>query len=237
MIDIIIPVLNEEIILTAEAEYYKTLRQFSKIIFVDGGSTDKTVDIAKEFGIVISSPAGRAIQKNYGFQNTAAEHVLFLHVDTFINKNALEQIEKSLDNGAVGGCLTMRIENKGLMFRLYEIIVNFRSTSFGIIDGDLGTFVRRDVFEQLGGFDLHPVMEDIIFSKKLHEAGPICVLQEPICVSSRKWHNNGFIKTFFEYTLAYTRLWTGRIKPSESYEEYCQTKYTAQYDGAHHFCP
>ena len=116
MVDIIIPVLNEEKILTKEAHYYRTLRQFSRVIFVDGGSTDQTVALAKEFGDVVTSSAGRAVQKNCGFQNTAAEHILFLHVDTFINRNALDRIEESLRGGAIGGCLTMRIQDKGIIF-------------------------------------------------------------------------------------------------------------------------
>jgi len=151
MVDIIIPVLNEEKVLTQEAQYYQTLKNRARVIFVDGGSTDRTIEIAKTYGKVVSSPAGRAIQKNHGTQETQAEYLLFLHVDALIDEHALDSIDEILRKGSIGGCLTMHIADKGFIFRIYEWTVNFRARAFGIIDGDLGTFVRRDIFDQLGG--------------------------------------------------------------------------------------
>jgi len=211
-IDIIIPVLNEEKILTEETRYYQTLKSRARIIFVDGGSTDRTVAIAQEYGEVVSCSTGRAVQKNRGVEETQAEYLLFLHVDALIDDHALECIDRVLSQGSIGGCLTMHIQDKGSIFRIYEWAVNFRARVFGIIDGDLGIFVRRDVFDQVGGFDLLPVMEDLTFARKLCKIGPISVLQEFIHVSSRKWHERGFIRTFYDYTLAYVWLWSSRLK-------------------------
>jgi len=224
MPDIIIPILNEEQILTEKFEYYKTLGQMVRILFVDGGSVDQSVEIAQNYGKVIISSAGRAIQKNRGAETAISENLLFLHVDTFIPDYILNKIDHALDEGAVGGCLTMHIEDKGFIFRIYEIAVNFRARMFGVIDGDLGTFVRKDIFEQMGGFDLIPVMEDLVFGKKLRKFGSIKVLNEPIYVSSRKWYKKRFIRTFIEYTLAYIQLWTGQLKSLDVREEYCQIK-------------
>jgi len=209
MPDIIIPVLNEEKILTQEAQYYQILKNRARVIFVDGGSTDRTVAIAQEYGEVVFSPAGRAIQKNRGARESQAKHLLFLHVDALIDEHALGRIDQILKEGSIGGCLTMHIDDEGFIFRIYEWAVNFRARVFGIIDGDLGTFVRRDIFDQIGGFDLLPVMEDLMFARKLCKIGSIDVLPESIDVSSRKWQERGFVRTFLEYTLAYVRLWNG----------------------------
>ena len=176
MLDIIIPVLNEEIILTEEAYYYQDLKSRARVIFVDGGSTDRTVAIAQKYGEVVSCSAGRAIQKNRGAQESKTESLLFLHVDALLDERALDRIDQTLKEGFLGGCLTMRIEDKGFIFRIYEWTVNFRARAFGIIDGDLGIFVRRDVFDQLGGFDSLPVMEDLTFARKLCKMGTISVL-------------------------------------------------------------
>jgi len=211
-IDIIIPVLNEEEILIKEARYYQTLKNRARVIFVDGGSTDRTVAIAQGYGEVISCATGRAIQKNRGAQETQADYLLFLHVDALIDEHALDSIDQILKKGSIGGCLTMHIDDGGFIFRIYEWAVNFRARVFGIIDGDLGTFVRRDIFDQLGGFDSLPVMEDLLFGKKLCKIGPISVLPESIYVSSRKWHERGFVRTFLDYTLAHIQLWTGYLK-------------------------
>jgi len=211
MLDIIIPVLNEEKILTKESQYYQNLKGRARVIFVDGGSTDRTVEIARVYGEVIACSTGRAVQKNRGAQESKTGHLLFLHADALIDKYALDSIVQALKEGSIGGCLTMRIEGKGCIFRIYEWAVNFRARAFGIIDGDLGTFVRRDIFDQLGGFDLLPVMEDLTFARKLCKMGPISVLPDLIHVSSRKWHERGFIRTFWEYTIAYLRLWNGSL--------------------------
>jgi len=182
---------------------------------------DHTIEIAQKYGDVMSSPTGRGIQKNAGIQASQANHLLILHVDTFVPEYVLDRIDQALNDGAVGGCLTMRIQDKGFIFRIYEMAVNFRSKAFGVIDGDLGMFVRRDIFEQLGGFDSLPVMEDLVFSKKMRKAGSIRVLPDTIIVSSRKWHERGFIRTFFDYTLAYFRLLTGRLESKSNYEPQC----------------
>ena len=209
MIDIIIPVLNEEKILIEQAPHYRHLKTKANVIFVDGGSTDRTVQIAQDYGDVLTAPRGRALQKNAGASTTRSKYILFLHVDSSIEDNALEAIEQALDRGVVGGCLTMHIDDDRWLFRIYEKIINGRAKIFSVLDGDLGLFVERSIFEQVGSFDAVPIMEDIKFSVKLRRAGPIQILPQTIHVSSRKWHAQGFGKTFFLYTLAYLQLWTG----------------------------
>ncbi len=211
MVDVIIPILNEGTILDKKKEYYQRLGCKANLMFVDGGSTDRSPEIARRYGTVIRSLPGRSIQKNCGAGKTQSPYLLFLHVDAFIPIQVLNDIEQVCRGGAIGGCLTMRIEDRKPLFRVYEQIVTMRAKVFGIIDGDLGMFVRRDVFERLGGFDRVSVMEDILFAKKLVAIGKINVLRHVIRVSSRKWDEQGFIKTFFEYTRAYIKLWRGPL--------------------------
>jgi len=212
MVDIVIPVLNEEKILREKDDYYSALKDSARIIFVDGGSEDSTVQLAKRYGEVFLSKPGRAFQKNLGAKQARSDYLVFLHVDSFISLNSFPSIKNAIDQGAAGGCLTMRIDDKGFMFRVYEWTVNFRAKNFGVIDGDLGMFVKRSIFEKVGGFDELPIMEDLRFGKKLRRAGRVKVLKDNIHVSARTWHEKGFLKTFFFYTLAYMKLWTGRLK-------------------------
>ena len=214
--DIIIPVLNEEKILKDNASYYARLRRKANLIFVDGGSTDGTVAAAQDHGRVAHSRRGRGYQKNAGAAQAVSAHLLFLHADSTIEADSLEHIESAFASGAVGGCFTLRIDDQGWIFRVFERSVNLRAGHFGVIDGDLGIFVRRDVFESIGGFNDWSVMEDIAFSRKLREAGVVKVLPDVIRGSSRKWHARGFLRTFWDYTSAYFRWWMGQLHSVEN---------------------
>ncbi len=212
MIDVIIPVLNEEDFLRREAEYYSELKNKANIIFVDGGSWDKTVDLAENYGEVIHSRRGRSFQKNIGAKAAKSDYLLFLHVDSLINMKALENIERVLSCGVYGGCLTMVIDDTAFIFRIFERIVNLRARFGKVLDGDLGQFVHRDIFLQLGRYAQVDIMEDILFGKKLKRKGNIEILPDVIRVSSRKWSKEGFCSLLYKYSVAYVRLWTGRLK-------------------------
>ena len=210
-IDIIIPVFNEEEILQEKRVYYNSLKQWARIYFVDGGSSDRTVAIARKYGDIVLSNKGRAVQKNRGAYESKSEYLCFLHVDSYITEHALKQAQAFLAKGNSVGCFSMKIEDRKLIFRLYERVVNWRAGALGVFDGDLGLFIKREAFEQLGGFDKLPIMDDVAFGQKIKRSSSmkLHVLTEDIQVSSRKWYKQGFIKTFFLYSLAYIQLWTG----------------------------
>ena len=208
MLEIIIPVLNEEKILREKKDYYLWLKNQARVIFVDGGSLDQTVVIAQKYGELISSKAGRAFQKNIGASHTIEEDILFLHVDACIDERAIDEVHHTLNKGVGAGCFTMKIEDPRPIFRLYENIVNWRAKIFGVIDGDLGLFVKKSLFERIGRFNELPIMEDLIIGKKLRKVCKIKSLPNKILVSSRRWDEEGFGRTFFRYMLAYIQLWT-----------------------------
>lgn len=212
MIEIVIPVLNEEKILHEKRDYYDWLQSHARIIFVDGGSADKTKELAGEYGEVIVSERGRAKQMNTGAQHCRGNHILFLHADTFISEGSLEKIEEVMTNGAVGGSFSMAIDDKGFIFRIFERIVNWQARVLKILDGDLGLFVRKDIFNKLNQFPEVSIMEDILFSKKLRQAGKVAALNFLIVVSSRRWREQGFLKTFYFYCCVYFRLLNGEFK-------------------------
>jgi len=208
MIDIIIPVYNEESILLSQKDKFLTLKERARLIFVDGGSQDNTVNIAAQYGEVINAEKGRGIQKNKGAEYAKNNFLLFLHVDTFINPESLSAIEAALKNGADAGCMTLKINERGMIFRIFEWVVNRRAKYRYILDGDLGLFVNKEFLFRMGGFPPYQVMEDVLFSRKFTHKDKIIILPEVIQVSSRKWHEKGFLKTFFRYTIMYFHLWT-----------------------------
>jgi len=220
MLDIVIPVLNEEEILKEKGDYFTSLKSKAHLIFADGGSCDRTVELAAHHGNVVSSACGRGIQKNVGARSGKSERILFLHVDTTINPQYISYIDRMLQDGTIGGCFSLAIDDSGCMFRFYEKVINARARIFHIFDGDLGFFIKRDIFERVGGFDDLAYMEDLLFGKKLKGMGKMRVLHDcPIHASSRKWREKGFIRTFLSYTFAYIQLWTKTLKAVEVRKE------------------
>lgn len=207
ILEIIIPVLNEEKILIDKKEYYQWLATQGNLIFVDGGSQDRTVVIAKEIAKVIQTAAGRAIQMNEAGKYATAEFLLFLHVDAFLTSQSFDRLYKAIKEGMSVGCFTLKIDDPIFVFRLFEFLVNIRAKYFRILDGDLGVIINRNEFVNVGGFDLVGLMEDILFSRKIKRTKNFLMLTEKIHVSSRVWHEQGFFKVLFVYSQRYLHFW------------------------------
>ncbi|MDO8489515.1 MAG: TIGR04283 family arsenosugar biosynthesis glycosyltransferase [Candidatus Omnitrophota bacterium] len=204
MISIIVPVYNEEKVLSENEAEFTHLVKYSELIFVDGGSLDDSAKIASRYGKVIQSKRGRALQMNCGVNFAKGDTLLFLHADTYILSGALLSIEKAIEkNGYVGGCMTQRIDNEAFVYRIIEGQGNNRARRTKVFYGDQGIFVRKDIFWELGGFPEDPIMEDILFAKKLSKRGNTVVLPDKIIVSPRRWEKKGIIKTTLLFSLVF----------------------------------
>lgn len=200
MISIVIPIYNEEKILSEHSPCFKNLSQYAEFIFVDGGSTDMSIKLASTFGKVLSCQKGRAIQMNYGAQCAMFDTIFFLHADSIISTFTLLSIERQVkENDFIGGCLTQLIDKNGIIYRIIEAQGNLRAKLSKIFYGDQGIFVRKDIFLKIGGFPEVPIMEDVLFSRKLRNAGKTIVLSDKIVVSPRRWERKGILKTTLLY--------------------------------------
>lgn len=209
MISIIIPIYNEAKILEQQRGYYCNLKDKAELIFVDGGSDDASCRLAAEYGRVVPSAKGRAVQKNTGAQHASHDLLLFMHVDTFISDAGLRALEQKA--GLLqAGCFSMAILDDRRVFRWYENNINRRVQKKNIIDGDLGLFVKREIYTQMQGFKELPLMDDIEFSERLKKVCRVTVLPETISVSSRRWVEEGFVTTFWRYTKAYLMYYMRR---------------------------
>jgi rSAM/selenodomain-associated transferase 2 len=125
----------------------------------------------------------------------AAEVLLFLHADTVLPPDALAQIAAALATGSCWGRFDVRLSGERPLFRLVETLMNLRSRLTGIATGDQAIFVRRDLFEAVGGFPDIALMEDIALSAALRRrAWPAC-LRPPVVTSSRRWEAAGAWRT------------------------------------------
>lgn len=200
-ISVIIPTLNEETSLPRTLACLSA-SALNEIIIVDGGSTDGTLSLAQEFcartanARLITAPRGRARQMNEGAKVSQGETLLFLHADTQLPTQAGRVIESALaKHTAVGGRFNVRFDSPSAWGRVISSFMNHRSRLTGIATGDQALFVRRHVFELLGGFSEIPLMEDIEFSGRLQQAGRTVALRDTVVTSFRRWDTQGPLRT------------------------------------------
>jgi len=195
-IAIIVPVFNEERALPA---LIANLRQLSvkDVLIVDGGSTDHTHQLLENSAMRwISSPPGRSVQMNTGAQSSSSDILLFIHSDTAIDSSHILVIKQAMKNAScVGGRFDVSLSGHGIALRMIAWFINMRSRLTGISTGDQCQFVRRTVFEAMGGFPEQALMEDIEFSKRLKRHGKIACLSEQVVTSSRRWETHGVMRT------------------------------------------
>lgn len=196
MISIIVPVLNEENTIRENLESLVRLSGNKEIIVVDGGSCDKTVDIAKNYATVINSPRGRARQMNIGAKVAKGDILWFIHSDSKLDKNSITEIEKTIEEGNVGGCFKLYFYDFDTPFmRFVSSSSNKRAKYLKLIFGDQGIFMRKDIFEKLNGYKDMDLMEDWEFSRRIHRLGKMKALDKKIGTSARRFKKGGQLRT------------------------------------------
>jgi rSAM/selenodomain-associated transferase 2 len=161
----------------------------------DGGSTDTTCRLAREADLLVHGPRGRAAQMNLGAAHATGDMLLFLHADCSLEAGGLNGAERLLTKrGVAAGCFRMRVRARGLLYRSIDACATARVRLTGLVYGDQGLFLRRELFERLGGFPRLRLMEDLFFSRQLRRHGRIVVAPQRIFVSPRRWQQAGPIR-------------------------------------------
>lgn len=196
-ISIIIPALNEADTLN---DTLGSLQQWRKhgheVILVDGGSEDESQAIATPLvDVVLESEKGRAQQMNAGAHLAKGEVLLFLHADTQLPEKADDMIQHALGQYRWGR-FDVRLSGSHWLLRVVERLMNWRSCLTGVATGDQAIFLERKLFDEVGGFPELPLMEDIAISKLLRrQVGRSACLRPPLTTSSRRWEENGILRT------------------------------------------
>lgn len=202
-VSIIIPVLNEAEQLAAAIERAWAAGA-EEVVVVDGGSDDETVAIARRSHCrFVESERSRAKQQNRGAAVASGDVLLFLHADTWLPELATNQIIEALaDSNVAAGAFRQAIDERGVLYRLLEGGNALRVRLRGLAYGDQGIFVRRQLFEQLGGFPEIPLMEDLRLMRTIRKRGRPVLLQGPLHVDARRWQRYGVVRqTLRNWTL------------------------------------
>ncbi|MGH7873305.1 MAG: TIGR04283 family arsenosugar biosynthesis glycosyltransferase [Candidatus Binatia bacterium] len=223
-ISVIVPVLNEEKTIEASLCALIALAPH-EIIIVDGGSEDRTGEICRRFNVSLTSSArGRARQMNHGAREASGAVLLFLHADTRLPESAFADIAGALrEPRYLGGRFDVELLGRHWMFKIISALINYRSRATKVGTGDQALFVRREVFERMGGFPEIPLMEDIAFCRRLKHIGDIACLRSRVVTSARRWEVDGVWRTIFRmWTLK--ALYLAGVSPARLKDFYADTR-------------
>lgn len=211
LISVIIPTLNEEETIGPTLDAMLSGNGEVEVIVADGGSDDRTVEIARQFGArVISSDRGRGTQMDNGGRAARGQVLLFLHADTIVPSDLVKRIYEALlrDVEALGGNCDIRFDGTSraatFMTWLYP-----KLGKLGLCYGDSGIFVRASVYQEIGGFNSFPLFEDLDFIKRLRKRGRVIHVPVTLVTSSRRFEGRRFPLMFTRWFILQTLFWIG----------------------------
>jgi len=221
-ISIIIPTINEANNLPLLLSDLSTMHKEGETIIVDGGSEDKTIEIANIYGakVFITKERNRGLQFDIGAKNSKGEWLVFLHADTRLTHDWFKKINLLL-NGNTNSIyyFEFKINHKRIIYRVLEILVNFRSKIFKQPYGDQGLIIHRTTYFKNNGFRKIPLMEDVDFLRRLNKKKDLKQLNLPIFISSRKWEKtNIFLQAIKNWQ--FRRRWLRGESLKSIYSDY-----------------
>jgi len=225
MISIIIPVLNESeniVKLLPHLTKNASDQNGMEIIVVDGGSTDGTPQLVKDFSeknnlktLLITSEKGRAKQMNAGAKKATGEILYFLHGDSFPPKDFDQFILSTLDQGADAGSFRMKFDSHHPVLKVSQWFTQFNYKFCR--GGDQSLFIKKEVFEQLQGYqESFIIYEDCEFINRIYDGYKFKVINAYLTTSARRYRKNGTVKLQYHFTIIHLKKLFGASPESLS---------------------
>lgn len=203
-LSVVVPVLDEETVIASTlAAIRRGAGTADELVVVDGGSRDRTIELASEAGaVVLRTGRGRGRQMNAGAAQARGDVLLFLHADTLLPAGYRAELENVLADPAVRwGRFDVAFDEAGPLLRGIARLISWRSRLFRSATGDQAMFVRTEVFEAVGGYREALLFEDVDLARRLRARGKMGIPAGRVVTSSRRWRRRGVWAT----TL---RMWT-----------------------------
>jgi rSAM/selenodomain-associated transferase 2 len=216
VISVVMPAYNEEKALPHTLNELFRQGGDYEVIVVDGGSSDRTLALLDEFSFSeytlprtphplrrsLTAPKGRASQMNAGAKEATGDWLLFLHADTVLPNGALAQLNMmEADQTIQAGGFMHQFSGDDWRLKLISFLDNFRCIRSRIIYGDQALFVRRALFERLGGFPNRPILEDVAFCERLIAVTTPLLLSSPVVTDARKFLKMGIWRSLLRVLL------------------------------------
>ena len=199
-VSVIIPVRNEEGRISACIDSLLAQNYPCEIIVVDGGSTDRTLQLVQKFQDIVTchSDPGRGIQIAQGITHASGDLIVVLHADSRLKTGSLGRMIAALakHSDAAGGAMAATYDSPSTRFKLIALLNNLRARFTGISFGDQAQFFRRVALPE--GFPAYRLMEDVELSLRMKEHGSVLFLPDGVLSSSRRWASTGYSSNFFK---------------------------------------
>ena len=216
LVSVLVPTLDEERELPALLDDIEALHGRWEIVIADGGSRDATAAIARGHAsgpLVLEAGDGRAAQLNAAARAASGDVLLFLHVDSRLPRDAYASLAQAWRaEDVAGGNFALRFDGGGTFERVLGAVYRFQR-SHGFYYGDSSVWVRRERFDELGGYREIPIMDDYDFVRRL-ERGPgrTRCLPGPATTSARRWRTMGIPRTVLAW-FAIRWLYVAGVSP------------------------
>lgn len=221
MVSVVIPAYNEEQALPHSLNALFRQEGIYEVVLVDGGSSDRTRAIAESFGftteaddrhgcpsvprsprLILTASKGRASQMNAGAKVAQGEWLLFLHADTVLPTGAIRRLNAMhADQAIQAGGFRHQFSGTDWRLRFISFLDNLRCRCSRIIYGDQALFVRRTLFEHIGGFPNQPILEDVAICERLLKLTRPVLLSPPVVTDARKFVKMGIWPSFVRVLL------------------------------------
>lgn len=195
---VIVPVLHEAKRINDLIHHLKQLdaEKGCEVIVADGAPEKDTLsEIRDDKVIKLSSAKGRGKQMNAGASVARGDVLIFLHADTELPKSALKRMNAFIHRKEyVGGAFDLGIKSNKFIYRVIAFLGSLRSRLNRIPYGDQAIFVRRDYFNEIGGYQDIPLMEDVELMRRIKRSGKkILIFYDRAWTSPRRWEEEGVI--------------------------------------------
>lgn len=203
-ISVVIPTLEEEDYIEAILSRLSRVKPPVEVIVADGGSRDRTLNLAKRFSdkVYLATKQGIAAGRNFGAQKANGDIIVFLDTDVTFPMDFEEKVIETFKNSTVVGatCNIMPLQAQlgaTTFFRVYNIVLRF---STRIRPHSRGEFfaVRRTAFEKVSGFDeTMPCLEDHELALRLSKLGRFVFISDlTVYETLRRFRKLGFWRVF-----------------------------------------
>ena len=171
-----------------------------EVILSDGGSRDRTCDIALEAGArVISGGIGRGQQLGAGGEAARGRWLLFLHSDTFLGEGWCEQVRAFIDlqDEDSAAVFQLAFHRGDWRARLVSAGANLRTRLFAAPYGDQGLLISKRLYNQIGGYRALALFEDVDIIDRIKEANGrrhLRVLEAKAMTDPGRYDRDGYAK-------------------------------------------